>query len=140
MSELRDAIREIQAVIQAVPGIRRAPSEPPEQITAFPFALAYTSAGTLQIGPPELMTGLHNIVCEIHISREAELARAIEDALRFSESIPMAIMKGLKDGTFTAFQTFGEISYTFGPLGWGGLATIGFRFTITNVKIQSVIT
>lgn len=139
-STLLTAIGQLQAVVGAVAGIRRAPDTPPEKMSVFPFSVAYVTSGTWKIGPPELKTGLHNIVIEIHVSREQDLGRAIEDVMEFSESVPNAIFSAFKAGTLTALQTFDTLTYTFGPLGWAGIATVGWRFTLNTVKMQSEVT
>lgn len=139
MTTLRDTLVQLMTVIEAVQGIRKAPVDPPETMAVFPFAVGYVETGVWKIGPPEIMTGLHNVALEVHVSREQDLAHAVKDVMRFSDSVPNAILLAFKNGTLTTLQTFGDITYTFGPLGWGGIATVGFKFVITQVKTQSVI-
>jgi hypothetical protein len=37
---------------------------------------------------------------------------------------------------FSTFDTFGIIEYTFGPLSWAGVETLGVTYTINEVKLQ----
>jgi hypothetical protein len=140
MSELRDAIAQIQQVIGQLEGIRQAPIDPPEQMAVFPFAVCYPTSGVWKPAPLPGKTGLHNVVVEIHVARENNLGNAIETALKYSELVPNVLFKGIQNGTFTEFQTFGEITYIFGPLGWNGVPTIGWRFTLNQLKQQSNVT
>ena len=139
MATLHDAIKEIQVVIGALNGIKRAPVNPPEQMDAFPFVVCYARTGVLKSGPIEQMTGLHDLIVELHMSREPDLPKVIGKLMDFSNLIPNALFLAIKNSTFTTVQTFGPINYTFGPLGWGGVATVGWTFTLVAVKIQSVV-
>jgi len=139
MATLQDAIDQIQAVVRAVEGIRQAPDEPPEGLNFFPFAVAYVEAGEWIIGPPELMTGLHTVVIELHVARK-DLPRDVEAAMRYAKAIPNAILDAHRKAEFTAFQTFERMTYEFAALGWGGTETLGFRFRIERLKTQDAIT
>jgi hypothetical protein len=139
MATLQQAIDEIQTAILSLAGIRDAPSQPPEAMNAFPFVVCYPRTGIWEAQTPETKIGLHNLVVELHVARK-DLPRDVEKALAYSESIPNVILLRFKDGTFTAIQMFDAITYEFLTMGWAGIDTIGFRFTITNVKMVSVIT
>ncbi len=138
MATLQSAIDEIQAQIRTLSGIRAAPDEPPDQISAYPFVVAYASSGEWRFQTPETKVGLHDIVVELHVARK-DLPRDVQNAMSYSDSIPNAIMLALKDGTFSAIETFERITYEFVSLGWGGVDTIGFRFTVVGVKLSSTI-
>ena len=139
MATLQEAIDEIQDQIGAISGIRGAPDEPPDSINAFPFAVAYVESGEYYIGPPQVMTGLHTVVVESHVARK-DLERDVARAMPYAKAIPNAIFAALTNSTFTAFQTLGAIAYEFGPLDWGDVQTIGFRFRLEGVKSQDEIT
>ena len=139
MATLQAIIDEIQDQVGAISGIRGAPDEPPDSINAFPFAVAYVDVGEYHIGPPNLMTGLHTIIVELHVARK-DLERDVGRAMVYAKSIPNAVFAALKDSTYTAFQTLERITYEFGPLDWGDLQTIGFRFRLEGVKSQDEIT
>ena len=139
MATLQEIIDEIQDQVGAISGIRGAPDEPPDSIHAFPFAVAYVDGGEYHIGPPQVMTGLHTVIVELHVARK-DLERDVARAMPYAKAIPNAIFSAHTDATFTAFQTLERITYEFGPLDWSGLQTIGFRFRLEGVKSQDEIT
>lgn len=139
MATLQLAIDQIQDEVGALSGIRGAPDEPPDSINVFPFAVCYARSGSYYIGPPDVMTGLHTIVLELHVARK-DLARDVATAMGYAKSIPNAIYSALKDGSLTAISTLGDIRYEFVPMTWAGQDTIGFRFYIEEVKTQDAIT
>ena len=139
MATLQAIIDEIQDQVGAISGIRGAPDEPPDSINAFPFAVCFVDTGEYLIGPPQVMTGLHTIIVELHVARK-DLERDVQRAMVYAKSIPNAIFAAHAASTFTAFQTLTTITYEFGPLDWGDLQTIGFRFRLEGVKSQDAIT
>lgn len=140
MATLQQAIDQIQDIIGAMSDIRAAPDEPPERMNRYPFAVCYAGDGVYALAPPDTMTGLHNIILELHVARK-NLPRDVSTAMGFAKSIPNAIFKGWTDGNISAIQTFEQISYAFGVLEtWPDIPTVGFRFTIENVKTQDEVT
>lgn len=133
---LQSAIAGAQTIVGAISGIRSAPAYPPEELSVFPFAVAYSGGGTWEFGPAGDKKGLHNIIVELHVQRK-DLARDVTAAMAYSDSIPNALMLDTTLGGNAS--TFGRITYVFGPLGYGGIDTIGFRFTIEAVKIISAL-
>ena len=85
------------------------------------------------------MRALHSINIELHIARQ-DLPRDYAKVMDLIDVIPWELMKKLKDGNFTALDTFGQINYIFGPLSWGGVDTLGVTYTMTNVKVKTTIT
>jgi hypothetical protein len=137
MKGLLAAILAVQDIIGAIPGIRNAPDYPPDALNAFPFAVCYVSSGTWQFGPADDRKGLHTITLQVHWARK-DLARDVAKAMVLAETIPDALLRNptLAGTVDTIVQ---PIAYTFGPLAWGGVDTIGFDFKIP-VKIQTVLT
>ena len=71
MATLQAAITQIQALTEAVSGVRAAPDEPPDQISHFPFVACFPESGYYTPGAPAgMMQGLHNIVVEVHVQLE----------------------------------------------------------------------
>jgi len=143
MATLQQVIDAIQDDLGALTGIREAPDEAPESMNLFPFVVVYPSSGEWRSDTPGGKIGLHTLTVELHVARK-DLPRDIQKAMAYSESIPNVLLKtvatvggDLFDGTI---QTFDRITYTFGPLGWAGVDTLGFRFQIVGVKMQSNIT
>ena len=142
MTTLQQAIDAIQDDLGALTGIRGAPDEPPEKITVFPFIVVYASSGEWRSDVPGNKIGLHVITIEIHVARK-DLPRDVEKAMAYSESIPNAMLKAVAtvggDKFASTISTFSRITYTFGPMDWGDLKTLGFRFRLEGVKMQSAI-
>jgi hypothetical protein len=134
MSDVDDVIKGIMDIVGAVSGIRAAPDYPPESINVFPFAVCYPGTGRIIIEPAGVMKGLHEIVLEIHVARK-DLSRDVQAAIPFVDSIPLALCGDVTFGGTTS--TWGAIRYQFMPLGWNGVETIGWRFWIESVKVQT---
>jgi hypothetical protein len=136
-------IQAVMDIVGAVSGIREAPDYPPEQLSDFPFAVAFPSEGTHQFGVPGERLFLGNVVLEVHVSR-VDLPTAVQNSIGFGDTIPNALM------AFTATagalclngtaDTFENITQTFGELNWGDTQTLGYRFVITNIKARSNLT
>lgn len=135
---VQDAVKDIAGVVRALAGIKQAPDYALDQINTFPFALVYPRVGTFETAPIEVQTGLHTIVIEIHVEKKL-LPNDIKRVIAYVDSVPAALHKALKDGTFSTVQTWETIRYEFGALGWGGMDTMGVRFYIERVKVQAVI-
>jgi len=87
MATLQAVIDQIQDEIGALSGIRAAPHEPPESMSAYPFAVAFVKSGNWTLGKPAgCMTGLHDIVVELHIARK-DLARDYAAAMAYAKSV-----------------------------------------------------
>ena len=139
---LAAVIAEIQDEVGSVTGIRVAPDYPPDDLSIFPFAVCYPAMGTLIQEPPELMTGLHDIVIEIHVARK-DLPRDVESVIGYVDTIPLELFGAIYNSAFSTIRTFEQIDYTFGVLDWTGTGegtTIGWRFTLRAVKTQDAIT
>ena len=138
---IKAACLQVQTYMRSLSGIRTAPAYPPDSASAFPFCVTFPETGIIEIGPPEVLTALHNITIEIHVGRK-DLPKDIEAVIGFAETIPNLLVKKLKDDSYwnNTITTFTNITYTFGPLEWGGIGTIGFRFSVNGVKIKTTIT
>jgi len=139
MALLKDALAEIIDELQTMSGIRRVPDEPPENIDQFPFAIVYPLTGVYTVGPSTLMKGLHSINIELHVARK-DLPRDYSTVIDLIDEIPYQINKLRKDGKLTAMSTFGDFTFTFGPLSWANVETLGVTYTLTEVKVEREIT
>lgn len=136
---LKDAVAEIVDELQTISGIRRVPDNPPENNDQFPFAVVYPITGLYTQGPAQLMKGLHSVNVELHVARK-DLPRDFSVVMELIDDIPYELMKLLNDGGYSNLSTIGEIEYTFGPLSWSGVDTLGVTYTITGVKVETAIT
>ena len=138
-TDLRDACIEIVEEIQTISGIRSAPEVPPESTDLFPFVVTYPGAGNYHQGPFKVMTALHNITVELHVEKK-DLPRNFGTVMDLIDVIPYELMKLLNASGFSTISTFGNIEYSFGTMSWNDVETIGVRYTITDVKVQTTIT
>lgn len=125
-------------IVGAVSGIRKAPDEPPEDMSVFPFAVAWPGETRHEYNVPGERKTLMNIVLELHVARK-DLPRDYATLIPYADSIPNAIMDD---------QTLGGVVDTFwridvaelGILNWNTVQTIGYRFTLVDVKLRTAIT
>lgn len=134
-STLEAIVTDIQSTIEGLSGVKKAPAYPPETIPAnlFPFVVTYPDSGTIQGHTNTDAINLGAVVIELHISRK-DLAFDTEKAYPFLEDIPEVL---LADRTFGATaDTFDVIDWEFGEMNWGDAQTVGFRFTIRELKYK----
>jgi hypothetical protein len=137
MTNIIDVTRQVQKYMKTLKAIKDAPSEPPSKVSDFPFAITYPQSGDIEWGPGYGgKLGLHDLVVEVHVGLK-DLPDAVATAIPFIDSVPNLLMsKLMTDNKWNGhIDTFQGISYTFGPLGYGGLETIGPKFIIRQVKI-----
>ncbi|MCK9600783.1 MAG: hypothetical protein M0R06_17210 [Sphaerochaeta sp.] len=135
MTTLASACNAIQIAAGGVSGIKYAPEQPPETPEDFPFVVTYPETFTGTINTMEDFRMLYNITVELHISRQ-DLPVDVARLLAYAESFPNVIFKALKTNAIAA----SGITGTFGALEWGGIETIGYRWTVQNVKVITNIT
>jgi hypothetical protein len=136
-------IQAVMDIVGAVSGIREAPDYPPEQLSDFPFAVCFPGEGTHSFSVPGERLFLGNVILEVHVSR-VDLPVAVQNSIGFGDTIPNALMKfTVTTGSLPlngACDTFENVTQTFGELGWGDTQTLGYRFTITNIKARTTLT
>lgn len=127
------AIAQLASLIGDISGIRSAPTEPPEKITAFPFAVTYAGAGTWT-KPPAAHEYSGELVLELHVARK-NLPRSTEQLMAYVQSIPEAI--GENPTLNGAIMTV-EFPIKFSGLTqmeYAGVETLGFVWRIP-VKVR----
>lgn len=136
-------IQAVMDIVGAVTGIKEAPDYAPEQLSDFPFAVAWPGEGTHGSGVVGERKFIGNVVLEVHVSR-VDLPVAIQNVIGYGDTIPNALLKFMiTPGGLPlngAADTFEDIQQTFGELNWGDTPTIGYRFTIRNIKARTNIT
>lgn len=136
---LKDAVNDIIDALQELGDIRRVPDEPPENNDQFPFAVVYPLTGSYEMPTRGLMKGLHSINIELHVARK-DLPRDYRQVMKLIDQIPNKLMKKQIDAGLSNMDTFGITEYTFGPLSWAGVDTLGVTYTVTDVKVQTAVT
>ena len=140
-SALQSCIEAIADIVGVLSGVKQAPDYPPEKASAFPFVAVMPWSGELEFGAVSdtggIKRGLHDIAVEVHINRKM-LPLDVQKAMLYSDSVPNALMANKTlSGTCSCFE---RITYEMGDMGWGNIQTLGFRFIIRNIKIESNIT
>lgn len=138
MATLQQVIDQIQAAVGAISGIRAAPDEPPENMSVFPFAIAYSQTGFYEQKQGRML-GSHSIAVELHVARK-DLARDVQKAMSYAKSVPNAIYAAQEAGSVTSASYLGRVTYVFGPMAWGEVDTLGFRFVVEEVRTDDLIT
>ncbi len=136
IDEILDALH---LVVIGLPGMRQVPRELPGQINAYPFPIIVPQ-GEYKWSAKQFITGLHSPVIEIHI---AMIDMPFDDRrLRgYGDALAKAIFNDpALGGIFNSGAIMGPITYTFGLLAYFSQQTIGWSFTIHNVKTQGVTT
>lgn len=139
---LADAVVAVARLVGTISGLRGAPSEPPEKISVFPFALTYPFEGTYSLHARGNTVFLHTIVIEIHTARK-DLPRDVLAIIPYGDLVAGVFLASanlrLPDsaGNPTVSEVVSPIRYIFGPLGYVNVPTLGYRFEL-EVKIQGV--
>ncbi len=139
---LQNVCLQVATYLRSLSGVRAAPGYAPDKLDPFPFAVVYPGAGVWQFGAtPGEKKALASIIVEMHVARK-DLPKDLEKAMAFGDTVPNLLMgKLISDNKWNGkIDTFENITYTFGVLGWNGLMTIGYRWTVNNIKLRSNIT
>lgn len=141
MATVQNVIEAIQSDMLALDGMRAAPDYPPEMINVFPFSIAYAMNGSFAPFPAGAQTGLHQIVVDVHVARK-DLPRDVEKMMPWLETVSNALLRsvGLQTGDRFAntIQTFERLEYRLTH--WEDIGTVGWRFTLVNVKLSAALT
>jgi len=98
----------------------------------FPFVVTYPQSGTIS-RESLWLNGNHSLVTEIHVAR-VDLPRDVAEVIPYLRLLTTALWDDPNlDGTIVNFPF---ITYTFGPLKWGDIDTIGFRL-LTDITTST---
>lgn len=139
---LQGFIAECVTQIRTLADLRYVPDNPPLQVSVWPMVTVFASDGEFIDQPAGLlMTGLNNVTIAVILPTGNDLEKVIDFLLPYCEQIPMTLFKYFtKNNSSSHAQKIGAISYTIGPIEWGGIDMFGFLFTIQDVKIQNEVT
>lgn len=128
------AITRLQAIAGGLSGVKEAPTYPPEAANQFPFSVSYVppSAGSWHVESAGFSHLLVTLVTEIHVAR-TNLPKDMATALPYGELFLQAL---LNDQTLSgAVDTIAAVGVEYGRMEWGGVETIGWRFTLADTKL-----
>lgn len=154
MSALEDVITAVQAVVAAdVSGVS-VPAYVPEQMNIDPLILVYPNAGLWRWGTAcnangnRARWGVHTLTIRVHVYRK-ELPVSSARIYPFSESVPLALLKGYQadkfGGTVVCMGDYTNpgadvpITYTFEPNDIADIPTLSWTFKLTVSVEDEVI-
>jgi hypothetical protein len=133
---VQDAIESLIDVITGdISALKFAPDYAPGDLNTFPALVVYSDSGEWT-KESDWKQGLHTLIVEVHFPRK-DLPGDLKKVMPYIDSVPDAIF-----GNVTLngrVDTISNITYDVGPLGYGGMDTIGVRFTLANIKMQSAV-
>jgi len=135
-SNITAVVRAVQDLVLSISGIASAPDFPPESPNVFPFVVCYPSSGNFGGFPTGTMTGLHNVIVELHINRK-NMPLDMEKLQTYIEAIPKKLLGSpTLSGTV---QTYNGINYSINAVTWANVETVAVIYTINNLKIQETL-
>lgn len=134
---ITNLITYLSDALGAIDGIRKAADYPPTTQTVDPLIIIYPGTTTATTNTPGEAKYLFNMVVELHITLRS-LPRDVEKTVSYLEPILNVLMS---DPTFGGLvDTYDTITADFTPMTYGGVDTIGFRFSINGLKYRTPIT
>jgi hypothetical protein len=137
-TSLDGAKHDLLAKARKLPGMKAAPERPPESPNVFPFAVCYDRLGDMEIiaaGPGGAAYHVATLYLELHVSRQM-LPAAIDLAARLRDPMLRALVADPTLGGNA--DNVNAIHWEFGRMGWGGVETLGYRFSI-EVKVRLTV-
>ena len=139
---LQDVIDRMQDKIEAITGIKGASNYLPESLPSTEnWVVLYPGASQFIGGMPAgMMTALYSVVIEVHTPR-TNLPASIKRIMPYFSTIPNALYDDLFDGYLNnTVSTIGDIiSSGLISMSYAGIDTVGFRYTVNGIKIQSTV-
>lgn len=132
---LQGVLAIIQTAVGGVTGVKYAPDNPTGKAGDFPFVVTYLDTFRGKLNTAQDFRMLYSVRVELHIARK-DLAENVYELLPYAETVANAIFSALVDNVIA----HGEIAGSFGALAWGDTKTIGFVWTIKDVKVITNIT
>ena len=118
----------VVAKLRALSGIKFAPDEPAEQMTAFPFAVVWWSEG--DANPVDATWGytLDTVIAEIHVARKG-LPYDVAAVRGFGDTARAALVADPTLGGVT--NSLNRLYMSFRAMEWGGVQTLGYHLELT---------
>lgn len=136
MSGLADIILAVQDVVGAVSGVRCAPDYAPAKLPPGVSAIVMPASGTFSEMPAMVKQGLHSLTLYV-MEPWGQSDKVLEHIIPFGDTVAAALMN--YRSLSSTVSTYGDLSYTFGPINWAAAPgmpadAIGFIFTIPGIK------
>lgn len=129
VTPMRNIIAKIQAHALTA-GAKEAPTDPVESNVRFPFSACYPGTGRIMAGASETRKDIDSFVLALHVNR-AHLPIDVKTAETFYDAFgALLVADPTLGGTVNTILLDEGIGWEFGNMKWGGLETVGFKFTI----------
>ena len=139
---LDNACTKIAQKLATIPELKTVPINPPETISYDTFAIVHPISGTYTLAPVGSRMGLHTIAIDV-LTRRVDLAR---DLARIKPLLDLVAHKVSLEFSYdsdgnvgqrfsNSVQTLKEIPYFELRDDYGGVPVIGYRMTLSDVKI-----
>ena len=125
-------------MVRDASGIRYAPDDPPSSLATDPAAVVWLTDGRSVIGPPDVATYHHTVRIGL-LTAMSNIATANQRILPRLEPVIEAVWSRFRSPGFTHCQNIGQITYTYGPVEWGGVWQFGAIIDLEEVKIQRTL-
>ena len=134
LSTIKGVVDAVQDAVGAVSGIKGAPDYPTEQASDFPFVTTYPAKLAAIDGSPEQFSAAWDVNVEFHLARR-NLPSEVQQSLELGEPLLNAIFSALKTGQVAHKGIEGE----FTEMVWGDVQTIGYRFVVRGVRVNTAM-
>lgn len=138
MASLEGFIDEVIDVVRGASGIRYAPNDPPSTIATDPAAVVWLASGRNIMAPPGVVTYHHGVRVGL-MTGMGNIAVANQRILPRIEPVIEAIWGRFLSPGFTHCQNIEQITFTYGPIEWGGVWLFGALIDLEGVKIQRAL-
>ena len=133
------ALARVQTLVGALSGIRKAPTEPPASMNAFPFSIAYIGPGEWTEYSNGGKQFLGDLMLELHVAFK-DLPRNVAELMDYVESIPNAILGDNSNLNSTVSSVNGMRFDGMRVVAYAqGLETLALSWAI-HVKMQNALT
>ncbi len=133
---LEDIIKAIQGTVRKVDGMRSAPDEIQDSANVFPFGSCEPNSGKYIQESAGFDTVLHTVILNIVVARQ-DAARSYQEIIPYVDRVALALLADTTLGGVV--QTFGDLSYVWASFEYGKTVCVGWRFTISNIKVQVIV-
>jgi len=118
----------VVAKLKALTGVKFAPDEPPEQMTAYPFVVVWWSEGEAREVDATWGYTLDTVVAQVHIARK-DLANDVRTVRGFGDTVRKALVQDPSLGGVVC--SLNRLYMAFRPMEWGGVQTLGYHIELT---------
>lgn len=136
MGTLQGFIDAIVTELRTVEGIKYTPSDPPARMAKWPATPVWAVTGACRVEFGQVVNYAHDVRIGL-LGPAEDLTRLSRVLTGYLEPIIQNIYGKYVASGFTDIEAMGDISYTFGPIEWGGTLQFGFLLTIHDVMVRN---